>query len=180
MLGLQFTQQGKITEVNKMEICESVDSSKVKITKVLLTPEDFNTLLGDENANYPIIPGRVAIGQISDASDFAYLNDYRGEYLDLSRGEAVNGSGTTKIGDCLYSLTNGTRILVHSKNLYNPPNSAGFKTCHAEELIVNSSTVGEMQSWSAATVLRVVFNLPNLKNARYYTLKRGYGFDSAA
>lgn len=73
MLGLQFTQQGKITEVNKMEICESVDSSKVKITKVLLTPEDFNTLLGDENANYPIIPGRVAIGQISDASEHAYL-----------------------------------------------------------------------------------------------------------
>ena len=73
MLGLQFTQQGKITEVNKMEICESIDSSKVKITKVLLTPEDFATLLGDETANYPIIPGRIAIGQISDASDYAYL-----------------------------------------------------------------------------------------------------------
>ena len=73
MLGLQFTQQGKITEVNKMEICESVDSSKVKITKVLLTAEDFDTLLGDENVNYPIIPGKIAIGQISDASDFAYL-----------------------------------------------------------------------------------------------------------
>ena len=113
----------------------------------------------------------IEIGSYT-ASDFAYLNDYRGEYLDLSRGEAVNGSGTTKIGDCIYSLTNGTRVLVHSKNLYNPPNSAGFKTCHAEELIINSSTVEEMQSWSAATVLRVVFNLPNFKNARYYMFGR--------
>ena len=73
MLGLQFTQQGKITEVNKMEICENVDSSKVKIIKVLLTPEDFATFKGDENVNYPIIPGRIAIGQISDASEGAYL-----------------------------------------------------------------------------------------------------------
>ena len=82
MLGLQFTQQGKITEVNKMEICESIDSSKVKITKVLLTPEDFATLLGDETANYPIIPGRIAIGQISDASDYAYLEKER-EFLSI-------------------------------------------------------------------------------------------------
>ena len=113
----------------------------------------------------------IEIGSYT-VSDFAYLNDYRGEYLDLSRGEAVNGSGTTKIGDCIYSLTDGMRVLVHSKNLYNPPNSAGFKTCNAEELIINSSTVVEMQSWSAATVLRVVFNLPNLKNARYYMFGR--------
>jgi hypothetical protein len=63
----------------------------------------------------------IEIGSYT-VSDFAYLNDYRGEYLDLSRGEAMNGSGTTKIGDCIYSLTNGTRVLVHSKNLYNPPN----------------------------------------------------------
>ena len=82
MLGLQFTKQGKITEVNKMEICENVDSSKVKITKVMLTPEDFATLKGDENIEYPVIPGRIAIGQISDASDFAYLEKGTRVYIN--------------------------------------------------------------------------------------------------
>lgn len=96
MLGLQFTQQGKITEVNKMEICESVDSSKVKITKVLLTPEDFATLLGDDNVNYPIIPGRIAIGQISDASDYAYLE----------KGTRVFINPVAPCGECVECLSN--------------------------------------------------------------------------
>ena len=96
MLGLQFTQQGKITEVNKMEICESVDSSKVKITKVLLTPEDFATLLGDDSVNYPIIPGRIAIGQISDASDYAYLE----------KGTRVFINPVAPCGECVECLSN--------------------------------------------------------------------------
>ena len=45
MLGLQFTQQGKITEVNKMEICESVDSSKVKI---FVIPTDEEMVIAEE------------------------------------------------------------------------------------------------------------------------------------
>ncbi len=95
MLGLQFTKQGKITEVNKMEICESVESSKIKITKVLLTPEDFATLKGDEDVTYPIIPGRIAIGQISDASDFAYLK----------KGERVYVNSVTNCGECVNCLS---------------------------------------------------------------------------
>ena len=72
MIGLQITEQGKITKVNKMEMCESVDTSKVKVTKVLLTPEDVFTLFGDEQVNYPIIPGHIGLGQVSDASEGAY------------------------------------------------------------------------------------------------------------
>ena len=96
MLGLQFTKQGKITEINKMEICESVDSSKVKITKVMLTPEDFATLKGDENIEYPVIPGRIAIGQISDASDFAYLE----------KGTRVYINPIVPCGECVACLSN--------------------------------------------------------------------------
>lgn len=95
MLGLQFTQQGKITEVNKMEICESVDSSKIKITKVLLTPEDFATLKGTENIQYPVIPGRVAIGQISDASESAYL----------AKGTRVFINPVCPCGECVECLS---------------------------------------------------------------------------
>lgn len=73
MIGLQITERGKITKVNKMEMCENVDTSKVKITKVLLTPEDIFTLFGDDQAKYPIIPGHIGLGQVSDASANAYL-----------------------------------------------------------------------------------------------------------
>ncbi len=96
MLGLQFTQQGKISEVNKMEICENVDSSKIKITKVLLTPEDFATLKGEDGVNYPIIPGRVAIGQISDSSEGAYL----------SKGTKVFINPIVPCGECANCLAN--------------------------------------------------------------------------
>lgn len=106
-----------------------------------------------------------------DANDSAYLNAYKGEYLDLSIGVAVNGSGTTKIGECVYSLKDGPRVIVHSKNLFDVPNSAGLKTITAEEFVINSSTVSAVPSWSAGTLLRAVFNLPNLKEVRYY----GYG-----
>ena len=98
MLGLQFTQQGKITEVNKMEICENVDSSKIKIIKVLLTPEDFATLKGDDNVQYPIIPGRIAIGQVSDASEGAYLE----------KGTRVFISPTLPCGECVECLSGNT------------------------------------------------------------------------
>ncbi len=98
MLGLQFTQQGKISEVNKMEICENVDSSKIKITKVLLTPEDFATLKGEDGVNYPIIPGRVAIGQISDSSEGAYL----------SKGTKVFINPILPCGECANCLANNS------------------------------------------------------------------------
>lgn len=73
MIGLQITEKGKLTKINKMELCDSVQTSKVKILKVLITHEDLQTLNGDDDAIYPVIPGRVAIGQISDSNESAYL-----------------------------------------------------------------------------------------------------------
>lgn len=74
MIGLQITEKGKITQINKMELCENIDTSKVKIIKALITPEDLATFNGTNDATYPVIPGRIAIGQISDASESAYLS----------------------------------------------------------------------------------------------------------
>lgn len=94
MIGLQVTAQGKITKVNRMEIVENVDTSKVKILSVLMTPEDFQTINGDETAIYPVIPGRIAIGQISDANPNAYL----------SKGTRVYINPTAACGECFNCL----------------------------------------------------------------------------
>lgn len=82
MIGLQITKSRQIAKVNKMETCDSADTSKVKITKVLFTPEDFITYFGDDNVNYPIIPGKIALGQISDISDDAYLTKGTHVYIN--------------------------------------------------------------------------------------------------
>jgi len=90
MIGLQASQDGKLTKINKMELCDNVDTSKVKIIKVLVTPEDLDTIGGCADAVYPVIPGRVAIGQISDAGETAYL----------SRGTKVYISPVNNCGKC--------------------------------------------------------------------------------
>lgn len=109
MLGLQFTKQGKITEVNKMEVCADVDSSKIKILKVLLSPEDFATLKGDESANYPVIPGRSAIGHLpnmNDMKDFAYLEDEKEDEKKIFIKVFINP--VTPCGECVECLSGNT------------------------------------------------------------------------
>ena len=105
MIGLQVTEKGKITKINKMEICDNADSSKVKITKVMLTPEDFQTILGDDDVKYPIIPGRIAIGQITDASDSAYLQ----------KGTRVSLSPIESCGECVECLAGEGEKCVNLK-----------------------------------------------------------------
>ena len=105
MIGLQVTEKGKITKINKMEICDNADSSKVKITKVMLTPEDFQTILGDDDVKYPIIPGRIAIGQITDASDSAYLQ----------KGTRVSLSSIENCGECVECLAGENEKCVNLK-----------------------------------------------------------------
>lgn len=90
MIALQVTEKGKLAKINKMELCESVDASKVKILKVLITHEDMQTLNGDDDAEYPVIIGRVAIGQISDTNETAYLK----------RGTKVYICPVTSCGKC--------------------------------------------------------------------------------
>ena len=84
MIGLVSSKDGKLTKINKMELCDNVDTSKVKILKVLVTPEDLDTVNGTSDAEYPVIPGRVAIGQISDASETAYLTASSAAHASLT------------------------------------------------------------------------------------------------
>ncbi len=105
MLGLQVSEKGKLTKINKMEICDNADSSKVKITKVMLTPEDFQTIGGDDDVTYPVIPGRIAIGQITDASESAYL----------TKGTRVYLSSVENCGSCAECLISQPEKCVNQR-----------------------------------------------------------------
>lgn len=99
MIGLVSSKDGKLTKINKMELCDNVDTSKVKILKVLVTPEDLDTVNGTSDAEYPVIPGRVAIGQISDASETSYL----------TRGTRVYISPVNSCGKCTECLSDNEK-----------------------------------------------------------------------
>lgn len=137
MIGLEATQDGKLTKINKAELYDNVDSSKVKIVKTLVTPEDLDTIAGDcKDTAYPVIPGRIAIGQISDANANAYLTKGTRVYVSpIENCGKCPACIEGKFEDCS-SLSiagkNATGFLrdfavLPNKNLHQLPPSVGDK-----------------------------------------------------
>ncbi|MBR2341706.1 MAG: zinc-binding dehydrogenase [Clostridia bacterium] len=60
----------------------SAGLSKVKITKALVCDSDAAIFCGSTRVKYPIVPGRFAIGQITETGEDSFLN--RGERVYLS------------------------------------------------------------------------------------------------
>ncbi|MGN0819957.1 MAG: alcohol dehydrogenase catalytic domain-containing protein [Christensenellaceae bacterium] len=112
MEGLQIVAPGAIESIEKTELFENVDSLKIKITKTLITEEDFNTFNGDPNVNYPIIPGRIAVGKVAQiSSDNVY---------GLEKGDRVFLHSVTNCNKC-FECTKGnykhcTNFQIAGKN----------------------------------------------------------------
>ena len=98
MDGIQITAKHKLETISKKELFNNVDSVKIKITKALLLPEDFETLSGDNNVEYPIIPARVAIGKIVETC--------LEQTSDMTRGTRVFPHPEVACGKC-YECSNG-------------------------------------------------------------------------
>ena len=60
----------------------SAGLSKVKITKALVSDSDASIFCGATKVKYPIVPGRFAIGQVTETDEGTYLN--RGDRVYLS------------------------------------------------------------------------------------------------
>lgn len=98
MRGWQITEPSKIGEINKIESLSGVDSVKIKLTRALITEEDVAIFAGDEKSvKLPIIPGRAAVGQITELGQPS-------PYLD--KGVRVFLSPVKACGEC-YHCTNG-------------------------------------------------------------------------
>lgn len=65
MKAWQITAPNTMEETTRQDNLESVSSSKIKITKALITESDLISY-SEKNSVYPIIPGRTAIGLVTE------------------------------------------------------------------------------------------------------------------
>ncbi len=108
MRGWQITEPGKIGEINKIESLSGVDSVKVKLTRTLITEEDVAIFAGEEKSiKLPIIPGRAAVGQITELGQPS-------PYLD--KGTRVFLSPVKPCGEC-YHCANGKQDKCYKFNV---------------------------------------------------------------
>ena len=98
MNGIQITDKHKLEIVSKKELFDNVSSVKLKITKALMLPEDFHTIEGDNQVDYPIIPARVGMGVVVESG---------GEMLPgMERGTRVFPYPEVACGKC-FECSNG-------------------------------------------------------------------------
>ena len=57
------------------------DKVKVKITKALLSEADVAVYSGATRVKYPVVPGRFAIGQVTEAAEDSYMKKGDRVYL---------------------------------------------------------------------------------------------------
>ncbi|MBO5889065.1 MAG: alcohol dehydrogenase catalytic domain-containing protein [Clostridia bacterium] len=96
MNSWQITDKKQISKVNIVENLEQIDDIKVKITKCFITKKDINLYAGNApDVEYPIIPGYIAVGQISETlNESNYFT--KGQKVYLSYNEDANISGFLK------------------------------------------------------------------------------------
>ncbi len=96
MNAWQISNKKQINKVNITENLEQVDDLKVKITKCFITKKDVNLYAGNvEDVEYPIIPGYIAVGQISEVLNKSIYFE-KGAKVYLSYNENANNSGFLK------------------------------------------------------------------------------------
>lgn len=66
MFAWQINQPKQLKKVNIVNNLEQIDDVKVKITKCLITRQDLLNYLGKSNTSFPIIPSKIAVGQITE------------------------------------------------------------------------------------------------------------------
>ncbi len=66
MFAWQINEPKQIKKVTIENNLEQIDDVKIKITKCLITRQDLLNYLGKSNVTYPIIPSKIAVGQITE------------------------------------------------------------------------------------------------------------------
>ena len=61
------------------------DQVKIKITKALLSESDVAVYTGLTEVRYPIVPGRFALGQVTEVSEDSYLKKGDRVYVTETR-----------------------------------------------------------------------------------------------
>lgn len=82
----QLTYPHNLQHVTAPDLKRTQDTVKVKVTKALLTESDVAVYSGSVKVKAPFIPGRFAIGQVTEAEEDSFIK----------KGERVYLAGTTE------------------------------------------------------------------------------------
>ena len=90
------------------------DKVKVKITKALLSEADVAVYSGATRVKYPVVPGRFAIGQVTEAAEDSYMKKGDRVYLagvteDECAPDGLRFAGETANGFCRRGRRRGVR-----------------------------------------------------------------------
>lgn len=108
MDGWKVSEFGKIEKTSDHEAINEVDQVKIRITSALITDDDVAHIVGeDKTINLPIIPGKMAVGQVTATGVGA---DY------LEKGTRVVLSSATHCGKCA-NCTQGNTENCYQYNL---------------------------------------------------------------
>ena len=77
----QLTYPHNLQHVNAPDLKLSSDKVKVKITKALLTESDVAVYAGNIKVKAPFVPGRFAIGQVTEANEDSFIKKGERVYL---------------------------------------------------------------------------------------------------
>mgnify|MGYP001624041371 FL=1 len=84
----QLNSPNHIQRAESPDLVRKDDKVKVKITKALLSEADVCVYTGDTRVKYPAVPGRFAVGQVTEAPEGAYMQKGDRVYLaDVTEDE---------------------------------------------------------------------------------------------
>ena len=72
MKGWQLNGAYELSPVKRTEEVDFSKEVKVRVTKVMITKDDIMLYNGDDKCNYPLIPGRNALGLIVEVGQNPY------------------------------------------------------------------------------------------------------------
>ena len=84
----QLNAPQKLERVTAQDLKLENATAKVKITKALLTAADLSVFTGTTPVKYPVVPGKFAVGQVTEATEDSYMNKGDRVYLcDVAEDE---------------------------------------------------------------------------------------------
>jgi L-gulonate 5-dehydrogenase len=99
MKAWQIKAPNIIEETTRQDNLESVSSSKIKITKALISDNDAFAFIGNDDSKYPVIPGRNAVGIITETGSNCF---------GIEKNDRVYINPVSNCGEC-YNCKSGNK-----------------------------------------------------------------------
>lgn len=77
----QLNAPQKLERVVAPDLKLENETAKIKITKAVLTPADLSVYSGTTPTKYPLVPGRFAVGQVTETTEDSYMKKGDRVYL---------------------------------------------------------------------------------------------------